>query len=96
MKKNRQVIQLPLVTEKITNLQENLNQYAFQVDRLANKIEIKKAVEERFDVHVEKVRTMNYQGKLKRMGRFEGRRASWKKAIVTLKAGQKIELFENV
>ncbi len=72
-----------------------LNQLAFEVDRRANKIEIKKAVERIFKVQVEDVRTMNYQGKRKRLGRNEGRRRHWKKAVVTLKPGQKIEFFEG-
>ena len=64
-----------------------------------NKIEIKRAIEKRFDVEVATVRTMNYLGKkrqqMTRKGRFEGRRASWKKAIITLKEGHKLELFGN-
>jgi large subunit ribosomal protein L23 len=72
------------------------NQLSFEVDRRANKIEIKKAVERIFKVQVEDVRTMNYQGKRKRLGRNEGRRRHWKKAVVTLKPGQKIEFFEGV
>ena len=85
----------PLVTEKVTKLQEDLNQYVFQVDKRANKIEIKRAVEKRFDVAVTKVRTMNVRGKVKRLGRFTGRQPSWKKAIVTLVAGESIDLFEG-
>ncbi len=96
MPKDRIILKRPLLTEKSTQLQDNLNQVAFEVDPLVNKIEIKRAVEERFDVKVTKVRTMNVRGKMKRMGRFEGRRSSWKKAIVTLAEGQKIEFFENV
>jgi len=96
MAKDRTILKRPLLTEKSTALQEHRNQVAFEVDRDANKIQIKNAVESRFDVKVDKVRTMNMQGKLKRMGRFEGRRSSWKKAIVTLAKGQTIEFFENV
>lgn len=96
MKKNRIILRRPIITEKITNLQETLRQYAFEVDTDANKIEIMKEVEKRFDVNVIQVRTMNYKGKLKKMGRFIGRRSSWKKAIVTLKEGQIIEFYENV
>lgn len=95
MKANRSVIIRPLVTEKMTNLQEKENKVAFVVDRDANKIEIRRAVEKRFNVKVEKVATMNLTGKMKKMGRFEGRRAGWKKAVVTLKTGFKIDFFEG-
>ena len=72
-----------------------INKYTFEVPVSANKVEIKKAVEEVFGVKVDKVNTMKVLGKIKRMGRFEGRRASYKKAIVTLAAGSKtIEFFE--
>ncbi len=90
------IIKRPLITEKSTIQKEMDNQLAFEVDRGANKIEIKKAVERIFKVQVETVRTMNYQGKKKRLGRTTGRRRHWKKAVVTLKPGQKIEFFEGV
>ena len=90
------IIKRPLITEKSTIQKEMDNQLAFEVDRRANKIEIKKAVERIFKVQVETVRTMNYQGKKKRLGRTMGRRRHWKKAVVTLKPGQKIEFFEGV
>ena len=96
MPKPRSILKRPLLTEKSTQLQDNLNQVAFEVDRNANKLQIRQEVEKRFEVKVTKVRTMHFRGKLKRMGRFEGRRSSWKKAIVTLAEGQKIEFFENV
>ncbi len=95
MKANRKVILRPLVTEKISNLQEVENKVAFVVDRSANKIEIRKAVEEKFNVKVKKVATINMKGKMKRLGRFEGRRSHWKKAIVTLSEGFKIDFFEG-
>ena len=95
MKQNREIIIRPIVTEKITNMQESENKVAFVVDRNANKIEIRKTVEEQFDVKVKKVATLNMRGKLKRMGRFEGRRAGWKKAIVTLEKGFTIDFFEG-
>ena len=95
MKQNRDVIIRPLVTEKISNLQESENKVAFIVDRSANKIEIRKAVENRFDVKVKKVATINMKGKVKRLGRFEGRRSHWKKAIVTLREGFAIDFFEG-
>jgi len=90
------IIKRPLITEKSTIQKEMDNQLAFEVDRRANKIEIKKAVERIFKVQVENVRTMNYQGKRKRLGRTMGRRPHWKKAVVTLKPGQKIDFFEGV
>ena len=90
------IIRRPLITEKSTLQKEIHNQLVFEVDRRANKIEIKKAVEKIFKVEVLDVRTMNYQGKRKRLGRNEGRRRHWKKAVVTLKPGQKIEFFEGV
>jgi large subunit ribosomal protein L23 len=89
------IIKRPLITEKSTITKEMHNQLTFEVDRRANKIEVKKAVERIFKVQVEDVRTMNYQGKRKRLGRGEGRRRHWKKAVVTLKPGQKIEFFEG-
>lgn len=95
MKANRKIIVCPLVTEKISNLQEVENKVAFVVDRSANKIEIRKAVEKRFNVKVKKVATINVKGKVKRLGRFEGRRSHWKKAIVTLREGFKIDFFEG-
>jgi large subunit ribosomal protein L23 len=89
----------PIVTEKISNLQEK-GIYAFEVDPDANKIEIARAVEKKFKVTVLNVRTLNFKGKAKtqmtRRGRFEGRTSHYKKAIVTLKEGEKIDLFANV
>lgn len=96
MKRNpRTVILEPVVTEKTARKRETSNEVFFKVARDANKIEIRSAVEELFNVVVTDVRTMSVRGKLKRLGRFEGRRASWKKAIVTLKEGQSIEFFEH-
>ena len=86
-----EVIVRPILKKKMTNLKELNNQYAFQVDRRANKIEIKSAVEQRFDVTVTNVRTVNVRGKKRRMGRFEGKRAQWKKAIVTLQTDDVID-----
>jgi large subunit ribosomal protein L23 len=96
MKDPRQLIRLALITEKGTVQREKLNQYIFDVHPKANKIEIKKAIETIFPVKVEQVRTQNYEGKMKRVGAFSGRRSAWKKAIVTLKEGQVIDLFESV
>ena len=91
----------PLITEKMTNLSaEHAGKYGFLVNPKANKIEIKKAIEKKFDVHVIDVRTINHPGKIKsqfrKSGRFEGKTARTKKAIITLKEGEKIELFEQV
>lgn len=89
----------PLYTEKMAMQQETLNKYAFQVDVKANKIEIKKAVEKKFEVKVKSVQTMNVMGKMRqqmtRQGRFLGRKASWKKAIVTLEPDYSLELFDH-
>ncbi len=90
------IIRRPVITEKATNMKEDQNKVVFVVDREADKISIKKAIENIFDVHVTKVRTINMRGKKKRLGRFEGRRSSWKKAIVTLKKGDTIEFFEGM
>ena len=95
MKSNLDIIRRPLITEKVTRLQEQLNQYAFEVDPNSNKIEIKRAIEERFKVGVKKVRTIRVSGKLKRLGRFSGYRPNWKKALVTLVEGDKIDIFEG-
>ena len=96
------IIKRPIITEKSmkveTDRQGNeIKKYTFEVPKTVNKLEIKYAVEEVFGVKVAKVNTMNYDGKLKRMGRYEGRRAAWKKAIVTLKEDSKtIEFFEGM
>jgi large subunit ribosomal protein L23 len=96
MKDSRTIIQKALITEKGTALRELRNQYHFQVARTANKIEIKRAVETIFSVKVADVRTLQMRGKVKRQGRYLGRRSDWKKAIVTLKPDQKIDLFEQI
>ena len=88
------IIRRPIITEQSMD-QTADRKYTFEVAKGANKIEIKKAVEEVFGVEVEKVTTMNYIGKPKRQGVFQGKRADWKKAVVKLKEGSKtIELFE--
>ncbi|MFQ6094307.1 MAG: 50S ribosomal protein L23 [bacterium] len=91
----RKIILRPLLTEKSTKMKEATNTVAFVVDRRANKIEIKRAVQKMFDVRVKNVRTMVVHGKVKRMGRFEGRRPDWKKAVVTLKEGETIDFLET-
>jgi large subunit ribosomal protein L23 len=91
------VIRRPLITEKSTRLKEASNTICFEVNRDANKIEIAKAVTALFGVQVADVRVANRVGKLKRMGRFLGRRKAWKKAYVRLVEGEKpIEFFEGV
>jgi large subunit ribosomal protein L23 len=92
----RLVLIRPLTTEKSMLEKDELNRVTFQVAPDANKIEIRQAVEKVFSVKVASVRTANREGKWKRMGRFEGRRPGWKKAVVTLKPGHKIELVEGV
>jgi large subunit ribosomal protein L23 len=93
----QQVIRRPLITEKATRLKEASNTICFEVDRDANRIEIAKAVTALFGVKVADVRVANRKGKLKRMGRFLGRRKAWKKAYVRLVEGEKpIEFFEGV
>jgi large subunit ribosomal protein L23 len=92
----REIILKPLVTEKGSRLRESGNQYVFAVACDANKIEIKRSVEEIFNVKVKDVRTILVHGKVKRMGAFEGKRPDWKKAVVTLGEGQSIDLFEQV
>ncbi|MCC7031387.1 MAG: 50S ribosomal protein L23 [Acidobacteria bacterium] len=87
------VIRRPLVTEKTTLLREDGKTVVFEVARAANKIDVKRAVEKLLGAKVDGVRTANTQGKLKRQGRFVGRRSDWKKAYVTLKAGQKLPDF---
>ena len=90
------VIKAPLITEKGTGLKELHNQIAFKVDRRANKVEIRQAVETLFKTKVSDVRTMNIEGKTRRMGRNTGKRADWKKAIVKLASGEHIEFFEGM
>ncbi len=87
------VIRTPILTEESTIQSESRNQYAFRVDPRANKHQIRDAIEAIFDVKVVAVNTMNYQGKVRRRGRVSGRRASWKKAVVTLRQGDKIDLL---
>ena len=91
----RDIIIRPVVTEKSIGLMEN-NKYVFKVALSANKIEIKKAVEEIFKVKVVNVNTVRINGKVKRMGRYEGKTSDYKKAIVQLAEGDSIEIFEGM
>ncbi|MBN2017704.1 MAG: 50S ribosomal protein L23 [Candidatus Cloacimonetes bacterium] len=90
----REIIIHPMITEKGTHIQEEAGGYLFKVRIDANKIEIKKAVEEIFKVHVRKVNTITNKGKPKNLGRYQGRRSDWKKAIVYLAKGESISEFE--
>jgi large subunit ribosomal protein L23 len=96
----RNILIKPLITEKMNALSEDQKQYGFVVNVHANKIEIAKAIKAKFDVDVVDVNTLKYKGKTKtqftRKGRFEGKTAAFKKAIVTLKEGQTIDLFGEV
>lgn len=90
-----EIIKRPLITEK-TNIQKEIaNQLTFEVDRRANRIEIKRAIESAFKVRVANVQTMQVKGKVKRRGRNVGKRRDWKKAIVTLMPGERIDFFEG-
>ncbi len=91
-----EVIKRPLITEKSTIQKESANQITFEVDRKANRVEIKKAVEGIFKVKVASVRTLQVMGKFKRRGRILGKRNDYKKAVVRLMPGEHIEFFEGV
>ncbi len=91
-----QVIKEPHITEKGTIQKDSSNQLSFKVDRRANKIEIRRAVETLFKTKVLNVRTMNMKGKKRRMGRSMGKRPDWKKAIVELAPGENIGFFEGM
>lgn len=96
MKSPYEIVKKPLISEKGQRLNEEANQATFEVAMSANKIEIKQAVEKLFSVRVDHVRTMIVRGKERRVGRRSGRTPNWKKAVVTLKPGETIELFEGV
>jgi large subunit ribosomal protein L23 len=90
-------IRRPVITEKTTRLKGDQNTLCFQVARDAGKVEVKEYIEKLFNVKVQNVRICNVRGKVKRMGRFSGKRADWKKAYIRLKPGEKgIEYFEGV
>lgn len=89
------VIKRPIISEKSTALAELASRYAFEVAPDANKQEIKEAVQGLFNVKVRRVHTMIMHGKMKRVGQFESKRANWKKALVTLADGQKIDFFQT-
>ncbi len=90
---NCNIIIRPIITEQSTHFANTLNAYAFQVNKMANKFEIKKAIEDLYEVKVADVRTMNRIGKARRRGRSIGRTSSWKKAVVVLAEQYRIDLF---
>lgn len=92
----RQVIKSHISTERSTKLREQNNEYVFEVDRRADKFAVREAVENAFKVKVDSVRTMIAPGKIRRLGRNEGKTPTWKKAVVRLKKDQTISVFENV
>jgi len=89
------IIMRTIITEKSNLLKDGSNQYVFQVRQGANKIEIRKAVEKLFKVKVVSVQVLNFEGKKKRLGRFEGKKSDWKKAVVKLIPKDKISIFEG-
>jgi large subunit ribosomal protein L23 len=90
-----EILRRPIITEKTSSAASDLSRYTFEVDRRANKHQVKDAVEAIFDVEVTAVNIMNVRGKSRRMGRQIGRTRDWKKAVVTLAPGQNIEFFEG-
>ena len=93
---SHEIIKRPLITEKTSIQKELYNQLTFEVDRRANRIEIAQAIESIFNVRVADVKTMQVTGKTKRRGRVTGKRRDWKKAIVKLMPGERIDFFEGV
>ncbi len=91
-----EVLRRPIVTEKSTGLKEAQNKYVFEVDKRANKVQVKEAVEKIFKVRVVSVNMITVPSKPRGFGRLKGRKPSWKKAIVTLREGDKIEIFKGV
>lgn len=89
------IIRRPIITEKTNIQKEQSNQVTFEVDPRANRIEVKRAIEKIFNVKVANTRTMHVRGKVKRRGRILGKRRNWKKAVVTLMPGERIEFFEG-
>ncbi|MGM0601911.1 MAG: 50S ribosomal protein L23 [Bacillota bacterium] len=96
MKEARDIIIAPIISENSMELMETANTYTFKVAKKANKVEIRKAVEEIFNVKVTNVNTMNIRGKKRRLGFHEGKRPDWKKAMVKLAADDEIEIFEGL
>lgn len=93
---HEEIIKRPIaMTEKSATARDAFNQYTFEVDRRANKVDIREAIEALFKVDVAAVNTSNYRGKFRRMGRGKAQTRNWKKAVVTLKEGESIDLFEG-
>jgi len=90
------IIKRPVITEKTNIQKEAFNQVSFEVDKRANRVEISRAIEKIFNVKVAKTRTVQVKGKIKRRGRILGKRKDWKKAVVTLMPGERIDFFEGV
>ena len=90
------LIRRPLITEKTNIQKESYNQITFEVDRKANRVEIKRAIQDIFNVKVDTVKTIQVKGKTKQRGRIIGKRRDWKKAIVKLMPGERIDFFEGV
>jgi large subunit ribosomal protein L23 len=90
-----EIIKRPVITEKTSAQKEEHNQITFEVDRRANRVEIRRAVEKLFNVRVSAVHTLQIKGKIKQRGRIQGKRRDWKKAIVTLMPGERIDFFEG-
>lgn len=89
------ILRFPLITERSTDLREHMNKIVFIINRFANKLQVRQAVEETLKVKVEKVNIVNIAGKRKRLGKYEGKKPDRKKAIVTLKQGEKLKIFEG-
>jgi large subunit ribosomal protein L23 len=100
MKDHREVILEPILTEKALRLKDEKNQYVFKVKNNVNKIEIKQALEKRFEINVQTVRVMNVSGKMRqrftKTGKVSGYTSSYKKAVVTLAEGSKLDFLENL
>ena len=90
------IIKRPVISEKTSIQKEAANQVSFEVDRRANRVEIKRAIEKIFNVRVSSVRTIQVKGKIKQRGRIVGKRKDWKKAVVKLSPGQRIDFFDGV
>jgi large subunit ribosomal protein L23 len=90
------IIKRPLITEKTSIQKEDYNQISFEVDRKANRVEIRRAIENIFKVNVDTVKTMQVKGKTKQRGRIVGKRRNWKKAVVKLMPGERIDFFDGV
>jgi large subunit ribosomal protein L23 len=95
-KNHHDLIRKPIITEKAGDAKDKLNKITFSVDPRANKMEVKKAVENIFKVKVDKINIINVKGKPKKLGRSSGKRADWKKAVVTVSEGHTIEVFDQV